>query len=487
MTVSDYAGPNSESSPRKFHFIRSMLMSRSSGAWALADQAVASIGNFATTLLVARNLPVERYGAFGMLMEVFLFLNGVQAALVIYPLSVRGAVLDEKELRRFSTGALTLAAFLAFPLAMGMAGTALFVGGPMLALIVAFALMVGQLQETMRRTLMAHLRFADAVPGDAISYLLQALILLVLARFGLLTLKTAFIAMGATSLLAAGVQAIQIGFRAFPWHELRPLAIDCWRRGRWILFAGLATLASALSYNWTLVLSHGLGEVGRFQVMANLMKFANPVTAALSGAMLPAVARANASGEPGQMKRAIIKFAGLAAALLLPYFLLIEIFPSQCIHFLYGARPEYLELSGLVRIFMIACMFNSTVSFMFAYLNGVGESRVNFFASATNGIISLVVAMPLIVFFGLKGVIIGGFMGNAGLAVTAACFMVRHRRIERQQIALEISASVPAEDLVKPAPQASESLRAHSAGRSRVGSTTFPPVDSQAKNSAPNA
>ncbi len=403
---------------------------------------------------MARNLPVERYGAFGMLMEVFLFLNGIQAALVIYPLSVRGAVLDEKELRRFSTGALTLAAFLAFPLAMGMAGTAFFVGGPVLALIVAFALILGQLQETMRRTLMAHLRFADTVPGDAISYLLQAAILFVLARFGLLTLKTVFIAMGATSLLAAGVQAIQIGFRAFPWHELRPLAIDCWRRGRWILFAGLATLASALSYNWTLVLSHGLGEVGRFQVMANLMKFANPVTAALSGAMLPAVARAAASGEPGQMKKAIIKFAGLAAVLLLPYFLLIEICPALCIRILYGSRhPEYLELSGLVRIFMIACMFNSAVSFIFAYLNGVGESRVNFFASATNGIISLVVAMPLIILFGLKGVIIGGFMGNAGLAVTAACFMVRHRRRERQRVGSEISGSALSADVVRPAPQ----------------------------------
>src|SRR5579864_4244020 len=61
----------------------------SKGAWALADQAVVSIGNFVTVILVLRNLSnASEVGAFQNLLEVLLFLNGLQQALVIYPMLV---------------------------------------------------------------------------------------------------------------------------------------------------------------------------------------------------------------------------------------------------------------------------------------------------------------------------------------------------------------------------------------------------------------
>src|SRR5262245_22544082 len=55
--------------------------------WALADQGIVSLGNCATNVLLARSLAVAEFGVFALLLEAMLFLNSLQAALVIYPLS----------------------------------------------------------------------------------------------------------------------------------------------------------------------------------------------------------------------------------------------------------------------------------------------------------------------------------------------------------------------------------------------------------------
>src|SRR4051812_38292646 len=85
--------------------------------WPLADQGVVSTGNFLTLVLVARSVPKNEYGVFGLLLEFIFYLNTFQTALITYPLTVKGAVIDRDQLRRLATAALILTFVLAAPVA----------------------------------------------------------------------------------------------------------------------------------------------------------------------------------------------------------------------------------------------------------------------------------------------------------------------------------------------------------------------------------
>src|SRR5687767_3370998 len=73
---------------------------RSRGGWALADQGVVSAGNFITGVLLVRNLEKVEYGVYFLIFGVLQFLHSLHQSLVTYPLSVRGAVSDQDDLRK---------------------------------------------------------------------------------------------------------------------------------------------------------------------------------------------------------------------------------------------------------------------------------------------------------------------------------------------------------------------------------------------------
>src|SRR5882724_12091977 len=58
------------------------------GIWALCDQAILSLGNFLTNILLIRHFSDYQFGTYAVLLTVVLFLNNLHASLVSYPLSL---------------------------------------------------------------------------------------------------------------------------------------------------------------------------------------------------------------------------------------------------------------------------------------------------------------------------------------------------------------------------------------------------------------
>src|SRR5436190_20241866 len=83
--------------------------------WAIADQAVVSLGNFLTTIILARALTPEAYGLWSVIFGLILFLNVLPASLIIYPLSVRLAARDDVGSGSLVKVSLALTALLAVP------------------------------------------------------------------------------------------------------------------------------------------------------------------------------------------------------------------------------------------------------------------------------------------------------------------------------------------------------------------------------------
>jgi len=93
---------------------------RKRGGWAITDQAIASIGNFTRNIALAHALSAEVFGAFGMLLSAFLFLSSLHAGGIIYPIQVKGAVLDDSRVPAFTTMCMLFTVIVAIPLLLAM-------------------------------------------------------------------------------------------------------------------------------------------------------------------------------------------------------------------------------------------------------------------------------------------------------------------------------------------------------------------------------
>src|SRR5688500_12520916 len=137
------------------------------GFWALADQGVASLGSFGIFFILGREFArrdaMGEFGKFGMLFELMWFLNSVQGALVIYPLSVKGATSDRATLARMAGASVVLTMLSAPVIGAAMLGTATMISTLLVGAWAAAAAVTWQVQETTRRALMAELRFREAI------------------------------------------------------------------------------------------------------------------------------------------------------------------------------------------------------------------------------------------------------------------------------------------------------------------------------------
>src|ERR1700736_4008666 len=139
------------------------------GFWSLADQGCVSLGNFLTNIFLARTLAAADYGVFALVYGLLVLLNSFHSCVVGYPLSIKGAAADAEGLKSYTRSALLFTAVLSVPFGGIVLGACIVLGRPTIAVWAAFALLCWELQETLRRSLMAHLRHGEAIWGDAFS------------------------------------------------------------------------------------------------------------------------------------------------------------------------------------------------------------------------------------------------------------------------------------------------------------------------------
>jgi O-antigen/teichoic acid export membrane protein len=376
----------------------------------MGDQGIVSVGNFVTFNLLARSLPAEQYGAFGVTLESILFLNSLQSALVVYPMTVQGATRGALRLQKLVSGSLLFTLIL-LPVLGSLTGLATRTSATWpTAFCAVFAMLMWQTQETTRRALMADLRFRSVVWGDACSYLGQAAAVFVLSRTNTLALGTAFIVMGLTSLLAAVVQLLQLRVRMVRIADLRLQARDCWKLGRWMLLSNLGAIVTNVGYLWTLRFSRGLDAVATFAALFAVTKLANPVTSSLCGIITPAAARASAAGGPRASIKVALKYVVLGGVIVTIPFTFVFIMPAATLRMLYGAGSPYIVQAHLLRLVLpiYAMMYISFVTS--AWLSGLGHSRAGFVAQCVTVVATVSIPFPLTVFFGVPGLLWGALI-----------------------------------------------------------------------------
>lgn len=414
------------------------ISSDRTGIWSLADQGAVSLGNFLTTVLLARALPREQYGIFVLISGLLILLNSFHSSAVAYPLSIQGATSDRIGLHKHVRSALSFTAVLSLPFAALVFGACNLLGRPRVALPAIVALLCWQTQETLRRSLMAHLRHAHALWGDSLSYLGQAAILFLLLRRGIVSLELVFAVIAATSLLAAILQVYQLRLEVKCDLDSFVYSGNSWELSRWAVLANTAVVLPSLTFPWILAL-HGAQETASYQALLNLVGITNPILLGISNVAMPAVTLANSKGGLASVRRVLFKYGAYGAMLVFPCFVAMAIWPEAVLRLFYGGVSPYLsEVTGL-RLLVVGYAI-SFGCFLFAtFFYGVGQSKSVMKAQWAGAVAGVLAGFPLVLQLGIRGAAIGlGFVYMA--QAIAFLLLVRQSNLSRNSLRKSITS-----------------------------------------------
>ncbi|RCK77106.1 MAG: Membrane protein [Anaerolineae bacterium] len=313
------------------------------GYFAAADQALISLTNFLATVMVARFATPTDLGVYAVGFSALTFVRNTMEGLVIQPLSVYGAGLEEDEFSRYTSSTailqLALASLTALVSATGgwlLIQTGNDVAGPALFHL-WFVLSFWQLQEFVRRLLYTRRRVFAALLNTLLGSLMRFGLLWWWSRTGTLNGVRGLeaIGWGAVIALLAGLWANR---RVWRWHGLTPRQTwwRNWEFGRWMMGS---TLANWISVEFYPVLTAGLvsfAAAGAYRAIQNLVAPIHALLRATDTFLTPRAAEGfRRQGSPALQRvlRLSYFFNGLPVLALLGIALL---FPRQILGFLYG-------------------------------------------------------------------------------------------------------------------------------------------------------
>ncbi len=375
--------------------------------WNVADQVVSSGTNLLITVLVARSLSADGFGAFSVAFTVYSFLIGASRALVAQPLVVRYTSQDAAAFRtaaRSAAGAATLLG-IASGAVVTVAGAAIggLVGASLLAIGVLLPGLL--LQDMWRAVFVAEGRPAAAFVNDLIWGVVQFAAVGLLLAVDEHSAPAMVVGWGA----AAGVAALVGGFQ-FRGHPLVRSSLGWLSRQRDLLGYYLAGFLSVMGANQlTMLLIAGIGEpadVGALRAAAVVLGPLNLIGYSLSAFALPEISRRRLGGRVAL--QAAVGLSALIVAADLVWGLALLVLPEQLGEEVLGeswAAAEDVLPATLLGVVAIGLGFGAST-----VLTARGFAKDMFWVTA--------LLAPGFVVFGVLGLRLGGAAGAAlGLAL----------------------------------------------------------------------
>lgn len=398
----------------------------------VADQGVFAVANFTVSILLARWLSSEDYGAFTVVYTTLLFVAVIHSAFLIEPMLVFGPGRFDKRLVAYLGWVVKgHAGFSGFILAVGAIAAATFwlsgdykMARSLAVLAVAAPLILfGWLT---RRAAYARL-IPDIAFRGALLYFAVLLAGVAVARYlGLLDGDT-------------GIGLMAVAGLAMAVYLMRALAID-WRGptdgdlaqdarrahleyGRWSLGSSLLSWFPANIYFLLLPVAGGLSDTAALRALMNLILPVQHVLTALSFLLLPALARARGDDRfAAVLRRALIGFVALAvlyAALVIPL-------RGPIVDLLYGGR--YAEHAHLVWWLAAIPVAGALVDVLGAALRALERPKLVFAAYVATAAIAALLGLPLMFEYGVLGAVIA-LLATSLVTGAAMAWLLIGRRI----------------------------------------------------------
>jgi len=322
-----------------------MLSSRQLGFFSLCDQALVSVTNFATALLIGRVCGKAELGVYTLAWTLLTMASELSGALITRPYTVFGPQLNRFRRTRYLGSMLVHQLVFSVLFAAAMTAGA-FVGswrgwlapGLFNAVMATAAVIVFVgLRDFVRRVSFAELRIGSALLVDVTACVAQAAGMWLLFRVGQLTSSKTFILLGISSAIAAGVW---LRIRSKSFRLSPPLYVPDLRRNwlfsRWVLASGVLSAFARYLYPWMLAAFHGTAVTGSWAACSAIVAVSNPIVLGLSNYVLPQISNVYATSGAEAMRRSVHRASLFFAALLLPVVIILTLSGDRIVMGVYG-------------------------------------------------------------------------------------------------------------------------------------------------------
>jgi len=404
----------------------------------LADQVLVSASNFLTTLILAKYLNPEAFGGFILAWGVLLFLTGIQMALIVSPMQVRGPRLGSEESALYYDRVLHGA--LLFGLAcvgvIVIPGILLSLSIPnwtlgSLAVPLGIAALFVLAQDYLRRYFLTVRRTGSALLNDLCAHGFRLCALFALAATSTLSAPGALWMVSAASAAALFIGIFQhegvMRLRIAQLKTAGTVARQHWEFGKWLVANNVAywfgsqsvlyIVAAVLSVSAVGALNATLAILGAANILFLSMETLIPVRAAA------AYARFGRAGLDGYLRRALL--IGSLATLMLAA--IAGLWSEYWLSILYG--ETYRGCGWIVwwwgGYYLLGMLQRPTT----AALRVVGDTKSIYLASSMGALATMVLGYPVIKHYGLGGAML--------VLCLTQCFVLCSLRIRYMHTASE--------------------------------------------------
>jgi O-antigen/teichoic acid export membrane protein len=404
-------------------------------SWTLIDQGMVSSGNFLLNLVLARSLSEGEYGEFALFLGAIFILRNIDYSFISYPLSLRLCLASDKERAGLLGNTALLSAALALVLVAVVALGTMLLEADSIVLPACLCYLCWQAQETSRRCLLADFLYRDAVVGDGIAYVGQALLVGLLARLDLVSLPAALYMMSVTFAIGAIVHVSKLRFARPDLAEARLLAREYLSVGKWSFINYQLVLSRVQLFPWILAALAGTAATASLQAALNIANMMNPIIFGIGNAVPQVAAHAHRNGGTLAASRAAFGyiFFGLGPILLISA--VACLMPNQLLRMAYGPSSPYLAVALGLQLLAVAGALDYIAEMISKTLLGVQAGRL---ASLVN-IVALGVAAVLAFVFiqklGVLGACLALWIANlvrATCAVIAISWLISKEKSREQ-------------------------------------------------------
>ena len=410
-----------------------MLLSRRE-SWALADQAMVSVANFLSGILVARLVGLREFGVFSLAWASVLFVNSIQSASITSPMVSVGPILEKQ------IGSCYYAAVLLQQTVFACAASLLVEAGVVLsahfwpawgvrplALPLAVSVFAYQMQDFMRRYFFATRREKMGLLNDAVSFLPQLLILAVLFRAHGLDSRIALWVMGLTSLAGFVLGLLTFGSYKIESGAVRAAASRHWLSSKWLVGSAMMGWTSGNFFLPAAAIVLGPAAAGGVRAAQTIGQVLFVLLNGLENYLPNEAARRFQKGGIGALRsylrnsgKAVMSIAGVLC-------LTIALSGRWLLTFLYGRA--YGSFAGVLAIMMAAYFLTSAALPARFGLRVLENTRPLFAAQVAASVLTVATIFPLIAHFGVTGAAWSSFASQLlMLGIVTMALMSRMKR-----------------------------------------------------------